>query len=123
MAILPNTLQRELEDSTKGPRPISIEDYRKRRQQSQQPKQEFQQQPTDVIAKKKTRGGVQVKLRKEIGNLHRLILIADKSNKRNFLQHLKKLQRQLKSHKQIKRSREIRDVNNVLGHGKERSRC
>lgn len=96
MANLQTSLQIELQDPSKGPRPISIEDYRRRLDKKVIPEVPFPHQGQHP----KSRGGRQVKLRKEIANIHRLLLIADKVNRRGFLRQLRYLKQQQKQHKQ-----------------------
>lgn len=109
MAILP-PLEIELRDSTKGPRPISLDEYRKRKANNPTPQQSV------APPKPKTRGGKQVKLRREIANLNRLLVIADSNNRRVFLKKLRELKKQQTQQKrQRKVEQNIGQHNGALG--------
>lgn len=90
MATLPNSsLEKELKNNPHaGPRPISIEEYRKRRETVNKKIQEEQGEHPQQT--KRPRGGVAVKLRQEIGELHRIIAITtDRHLKKKLIQKLK----------------------------------
>lgn len=82
-------IPRELLDNpTTGPKPITIQEYRERQRNNAAQKT---QEP--VIQKKiRTRGGKQVRYRKDIANLYRLVTLAvTKAEKNIFLNQIREL--------------------------------
>jgi len=88
--------QRLQEDPQAGPRPITIEEYRQRNKQ--RPKEvslELKQQP-----KKRRRGGALTKFKKELGELHRMLVITKDTNlRKQMLQKIKLLEQKREIHR------------------------
>lgn len=88
MAILPSLQEAIKEDSTAKPKPLTLEEYRKRR--SGEPKPE----PVEVkVQQPKKRGGWKVRFRRKLGELHRLAsLCVTKEEKDKFIKQIRALE-------------------------------
>lgn len=85
-----------------GPRPLSIAEYKARQKKYSRIVKEV------IPSKQKTRAGRQVRLRRQIAELHRIIPIARGKEKKNLIQKLKALKIKLYSKKNGWTTNEVR---------------
>jgi len=101
LAELRNNLKQELVNNPRaGPRPIDINEYRKR-QRNPNFLKELGQEPIKADNNiKKRRGGVTARIRRQLGELHRIVNnTTDQHQKHLFLKKIKELQCKQLQHK------------------------
>lgn len=100
--LLKESLEKALSDPTCGPRPITLEDYRRR---SASKRLNILKETSKEESPKKPRAGLEAKFRKLIGEYHRLAVISTGSQKQNFVRKIKELQKERNTLRKIKRER------------------
>lgn len=68
-----------------GPKPISIEEYKKRQERQKQNLRKVREEAATDRPRKRTRGGRQVRARQHIADLHRIIAITTDKKQKNIL--------------------------------------
>jgi len=90
----PIPLEELLKEPKAGPRPITIEEYRRRLQQGK--KQVPSKSPT---TKKRRRGGALTRFKKQLGQLHKLIVVTQGAQfRQEILNKIKKIERERDDH-------------------------
>jgi len=89
-----------------GPKPLSIDEYRRRQQKAPSANLEIQQQKQKALPLKRLRGGILNNLKQEIGRLKWAIKINNKDSKSttNLEKELEAAKQKLKKEKRLKKT-------------------
>lgn len=102
-------LQSALENPTAGPRPLTIEEYRRRlaKNPSREP------QPIQRVKEKKIRTGVEAKFRERLLDAQRELVLAGNKEARKLANHkIAKIKAQRQSYRREKRAARIKSKTN-----------